>query len=145
MYDVRAKLKEGGLKITPQRVAVLEALFSVAGHPSADMITETVRANHPNISVGTIYQTLETLTRKGLIKKVKTGQDKMRYDVILDAHHHLYCSESDRIEDYFDDEITRLLEDHFKKKKIRNFHVEEIRLQIIGKFSVRKTGLSKPL
>ena len=138
MYDARAKLKEGGLKVTPQRVAVLEALLTIPDHPSADKISGVVRAGNPNISVGTIYQTLEALVAKGIIKKVKTDRDKMRYDVILDAHHHLYCIESDRIEDYFDEEINRLLEVYFKNKEIKNFLVEDVKLQIIGKLSGRR-------
>jgi Fur family peroxide stress response transcriptional regulator len=58
----------------------------------------------------------------------------MRYDAILEKHHHLYCSESDRIEDYMDDELNKLIENYFEKKNIPDFKIEDIKLQIIGKF-----------
>jgi len=66
--------------------------------------------------------------------KAKSDKDKMRYDAILEKHHHLYCFESDRIEDYFDDELNQIIEDYFEKKKIQSFEIEDIKVQIIGKF-----------
>jgi Fur family peroxide stress response transcriptional regulator len=46
----------------------------------------------------------------------------------------LYFSESDRIEDYNDPDLDSLLEEYFKNKKIPNFRIEDIKLQIIGKY-----------
>jgi len=131
-------LKNGNLKVTPQRIAVLEALNSLKDHPTADKIKEYVVKNHPNIAVGTIYKTLETFVEKGLVKKVKTEQDVMRYDAILDKHHHLYCEDTNRIEDFFDDQLNDMLEEYFRKKKIPNFKVKDIKLQIIGTFNNKK-------
>jgi len=131
-------LKDSQLKVTPQRVAVLEALNNLKNHPTADKIKEYVVKNHPNIAVGTIYKTLETFVEKGLVKKVKTEQDVMRYDAILDKHHHLYCEDTNRIEDFFDDQLNEMLEEYFKKKKIPNFKVKDIKLQIIGTFNNKK-------
>jgi Fur family peroxide stress response transcriptional regulator len=133
------ELKNSNLKVTPQRTAVLEALSTLKDHPSADKIKEYVVKNHPNIAVGTIYKTLETFVEKGLVKKVKTEKDVMRYDAILDKHHHLYCEDTERIEDFFDDNLNNLLEEYFKKKKILNFKIKDIKLQIIGTFNNKKT------
>jgi Fur family transcriptional regulator, peroxide stress response regulator len=135
MFDqIRDLLKEKKLKITPQRIAVLEAVIELGNHPTADNITESIKTNHPNIAVGTVYKTLETFVENGIVKKVKTDRDIMRYDAILEKHHHLYCVKSDRIEDYYDDELNQLIEKYFKKKKIKNFNIEDIKLQIIGNF-----------
>lgn len=131
-------LKNSELKITPQRIAVLEALSNLKDHPTADNIKEYVVKNHPNIAVGTIYKTLETFVEKGLVKKVKTEQDVMRYDAILDKHHHLYCEDTERIEDFFDNQLNAILEDYFKKKKIPNFKVKDVKLQIIGTFNNKR-------
>jgi Fur family peroxide stress response transcriptional regulator len=131
-------LKDINLKVTPQRIAVLEALKNLKEHPTADKIKEYVVKNHPNIAVGTIYKTLETFVEKGLVKKVKTEQDVMRYDAILDKHHHLYCEDTERIEDFFDDKLNEMLEEYFRKKKIPNFKVKDIKLQIIGTFNNKK-------
>jgi Fur family peroxide stress response transcriptional regulator len=133
-------LKNHNLKVTPQRVAVLEALNNLKDHPTADNIKEYVVKNHPNIAVGTIYKTLETFVEKGLVKKVKTERDFMRYDAILEKHHHLYCEETERIEDYFDEKLNTILEEYFKKKKILNFKVKDIKLQIIGTFNNKKNN-----
>lgn len=131
----RINLKDSKLKITPQRLAVLEALNSLKDHPTAEKIKDFVIKNHPNIAVGTIYKTLESFVKKGLVKKVKTEKDVMRYDAILDNHHHLYCEETEHIEDFRDDELDRLLDKYFKKKKIQNFKVKDVKLQIIGSFN----------
>jgi Fur family peroxide stress response transcriptional regulator len=133
-------LKDSNLKVTPQRVAVLEALNNLKNHPTADKIKEYVVKNHPNIAVGTIYKTLETFVEKGLVKKVKTDKDVMRYDAILENHHHLYCEDTERIEDFFDDELDNLIDKYFKKKKIPNFKVKDIKLQIIGTFNNKKNN-----
>jgi len=131
-------LKDSNLKVTPQRIAVLEALDKLKDHPTADKIKEYVVKNNPNIAVGTIYKTLETFDEKGLVKRVKTDKDIMRYDAILDNHHHLYCEDTERIEDFFDDKLNAMLEEYFKKKKIPNFKVKDIKLQIIGTFNNKK-------
>lgn len=133
--NIGIELKDNNLKVTPQRIAVLEALASLKDHPTADKIKEYVVKNHPNIAVGTIYKTLETFVEKGLVKKVKTDLDVMRYDAILDKHHHLYCENTERIEDFFDEKLNKMLEDYFKKKKFPNFKVKDIKLQIIGTFN----------
>ena len=131
-------LRDSNLKVTPQRVAVLEALNNLKNHPTADKIKEYVVKNHPNIAVGTIYKTLETFVEKGLVKKVKTEKDVMRYDAILENHHHLYCEETERIEDFFDEELDNIIENYFRKKKIPNFKVKDIKLQIIGTFDSKQ-------
>ena len=131
-------LRDSNLKVTPQRVAVLEALNNLKNHPTADKIKEYVVKNHPNIGVGTIYKTLETFVEKGLVKKVKTEKDVMRYDAILETHHHLYCEDTERIEDFFDDELDSLIDKYFQIKKIPNFQVKDIKLQIIGTFNNKK-------
>ena len=128
------KLKEKGLKVTPQRIAILEAIVVLKNHPTAENIIEYIRKNHPNIATATVYKVLEALISSGLISRVKTERDIMRYDANLEPHHHLYCSDSDRIEDYKDEELNKLLIEYFNKKKISNFKIEDLKLHIIGKF-----------
>jgi Fur family transcriptional regulator, peroxide stress response regulator len=130
----RIDIKGVNLKVTPQRTAVLEALNSIKNHPTADNIKEFVIKNHPNISVGTIYKTLETFVEKGIIKRVKTHNGIMRYDAVLSNHHHLYCEKTEQIEDFFDEELNTLLKNYFKKKKVPNFTLKEIKLQLNGEF-----------
>jgi Fur family peroxide stress response transcriptional regulator len=132
--DVRTKLMEKGLRITPQRIVIYEAILKLNNHPTADDIAAFIKPDHPNIAIGTVYKVLESLVENGLIRKVKTEKDVMRYDAILENHHHLYCSDSDRIADYYNDEIDELLSKYFKENGIPNFEIGDIKLQIIGKF-----------
>ncbi len=53
----------------------------------------------------------------------------MRYDAVMESHHHLYCSDSDRIEDFFDTELNGMIEKYFEKKQIPDFIIEDIMLQ----------------
>lgn len=132
--ELSQKLVNKGLKVTPQRIAVLETIIKLNNHPSAENIIEQIRKTYPNIATGTVYKVLEALTDNGLINRVKTDRDVMRYDAVMEKHHHLYSSESDRIEDYTDRQLDNMLEEYFKKKDITGFSIEKIRLQIIGRF-----------
>jgi len=132
--EIRNKLSEKGLKVTPQRIAILEAIIKLNNHPTADNIIDYIRNNHPNIATATVYKVLDALVANELIKKVKTEKDVMRYDAVMQSHHHLYCSESDRIEDYIDTELNDMIDKYFKKRKIPDFKIEDVKLQIIGKF-----------
>ncbi len=136
--EISNKLIEKGLKVTPQRIAILEAIIKLNNHPTADNIIGYIRKNHPNIATATVYKVLDALVSNGLIKKVETEKDIMRYDAIMESHHHLYCSESDRIEDYYDAGLNEMLKKYFKKKGIPDFRIEDIKLQIIGKFDKTK-------
>jgi Fur family transcriptional regulator, peroxide stress response regulator len=131
----REKLQEKGLKVTPQRVAIFEAIVKLKNHPTAENVIEYIKTNHPNISVGTVYKVLDSLVENELLKKVKTEKDIMRYDAVLSNHHHLYCAETDRIEDYEDENLNQLINDYFKINKIKNFKVQDIKLQITGQFN----------
>ena len=132
--DIRDTFTERGLKITPQRIAILEAIYKLDNHPTAEDIIIQIRKNNPNIATGTVYKVLDTLVENHIITKVKTDKDIMRYDGVIEKHHHLYCSECDLIEDYEDEELDELLRNHFKNKNIEGFKMEGIVLQIRGTF-----------
>lgn len=132
--NIRNKLADKGLKITPQRMNILGAVYNLNNHPTAENIIEYIRKSHPNIATGTVYKVLETFIENDLIKKVKTDRDIMRYDGVVENHHHLYCSECDLIEDYVDEDLDALLKNYFRKKSFSGFKIEDIVLQIRGTF-----------
>lgn len=131
---IREQLKQKGLKVTPQRVAIYEAVVKLKNHPTAEKIIEYIKMNHPNISVGTVYKVLDSFVENELLKKVKNEKDVMRYDAIMQQHHHLYCTETERIEDFEDADLDKLITAYFKLKKIKGFKVKDITLQISGQF-----------
>ncbi len=133
-YGIRDTLTKKGLRVTPQRIAIYEAILKLNNHPTADDIAAFIKQDHPNIATGTVYKVLDSLVENGLIKRVKTEKDVMRYDAILENHHHLYDAGSDRIEDYYNSEINELLSEYFRKNGIPDFEIGDIKLQIIGKF-----------
>ena len=112
----------------------MEAIIKLNNHPTAENIIDYIRINHPNIATATVYKVLDALVVNELIKKVKTERDVMRYDAVMESHHHLYCSESDRIEDFVDTDLNEMIEKYFEKKRIPDFKIEDVKLQIIGKF-----------
>ena len=64
--------KELGLKVTPQRIAIYRELAGRMQHPSTEMIYKNIKDYYPNISLTTVYRTLETFERMGLISVVNT-------------------------------------------------------------------------
>ncbi|NMC39159.1 MAG: transcriptional repressor [Bacteroidales bacterium] len=131
-------LVENNLKVTPQRTALLESLLKLQSHPTAEDVIEYLRKNYPNISVGTVYKNLEKFVEKGIIKRVKTSDEILRYDAVGEMHHHLYCTDSDRIEDFYDEELNKMLEEYFSNKHIPNFNIKDIKVQIVGNFTNEK-------
>jgi Fur family peroxide stress response transcriptional regulator len=136
--EIRDKLSAKGLKVTPQRMRVMDAIYTLDNHPTAESIIDCIRKTDPNIGSGTVYNVLETLVKNNLIKKVKTDKDVMRYDGILETDQHLYCIQCDYIEDYKNEKLDRLLEDFFRENEIENFSIEEIKLNISGSFVIHK-------
>jgi Fur family transcriptional regulator, peroxide stress response regulator len=136
--ELRKKLAEKGLKITPQRMNILRAIYEIDDHPTVEMVLDHIREMNPNIAKGTVYNVLETLVENKLIAKVKTEKGIYRYDGLTKKHHHIYCEQCDYIEDYFNEELDQLINDFFKLNHIKNFKIEDIKLHISGNFIVHK-------
>jgi len=67
--NIRKIISDHNLRVTPQRIAVLDALRNLKSHPTADQIIQFIRREYPNLAVGTVYNALETFSEKGIIKK----------------------------------------------------------------------------
>lgn len=97
------KLRQEGLKITPQRIAILSFLEGNRNHPSVDEIYREVSRAFPTISLATVYNTLETLEEIREVQAVTIDPARKRYDPETKAHHHLMCSRCRTIRDVFVD------------------------------------------
>ena len=105
-----------GLKLTMQRLAILEYLMNTKSHPSAEMIYNDLKQKYPTITLSTVYNTLEVFEEKGLIKRVPTFSGTARYDANINPHLHLVVSDKGEIFDLYDQEIIESIRQHLKEK-----------------------------
>ena len=99
MEKLIGSLREKGLKITPQRLAIFKILKDNKSHPCAEEIYLKVRKEFPTISLATVYQTLDTLENIGGIRVLRFDKKRTRYDADLSPHHHLICVKCKKIMD----------------------------------------------
>ncbi len=89
-------LRRAGLKLTPQRIALVRQFAGDGSHPTAQDLFERLRPSFPSMSFATVYNTLDTLARAGLAGIVrlpgKRG-DAARFDPNSTPHHHAVCDE----------------------------------------------------
>ncbi len=100
--DCIAVLRDHGLQVTYQRLAIYQALLDSKDHPSAEDIYQQVRRRFPMISLGTVYKTLERFHEVKLIQRVGPLMDVARYEAKTTAHHHFICLECQTIVDLDD-------------------------------------------
>jgi Fur family peroxide stress response transcriptional regulator len=97
--DFIETLRDHGLQVTYQRLAIYKALCSTKEHPSAEVIYQLVQLRFPMISLGTVYKTLEKFYQVGLIQKVSPIVEVARYEAVAGHHHHMVCLECKSIQD----------------------------------------------
>jgi Fe2+ or Zn2+ uptake regulation protein len=89
-------LKRAGLKLTPQRIAIVRSFAADDSHPTAQDLFERMRPAFPSMSFATVYNTLDALAQTGLAGTVrlpgKRG-DAARFDPNTAPHHHAVCDE----------------------------------------------------
>jgi Fur family peroxide stress response transcriptional regulator len=91
---------ERGIKVTPQRLEIFLETVRSRDHPSAEDVYDRVKTRLPTISLDTVYRTLATFERCGLVVKVQFLEDRLRFDTNLEAHHHLFCTDCKNVVDF---------------------------------------------
>ncbi len=121
-----ARCKSRGLNVTLSRVAIYRTLLKQSGHPRAEDVFVDVREEHPNISLATVYKTLELLADNELIAKVTPLHDVARYDCNDHFHHHFVCSRCKKIVDFENEELNHLSapKELEEKYKITGYRVQ---------------------
>jgi|SRR5690625_4624271 len=122
-------LKKSGVRITPQRHAVLEYLLTSQSHPTADEIYKALESKFPNMSVATVYNNLRILKELGLVKELTYGDNSSRFDSSTDEHYHIICEDCGKIVDFHYptlDEIESLAE------KVSGFEISHHRMELYG-------------
>jgi Fe2+ or Zn2+ uptake regulation protein len=85
------RCRQKGLRITPQRTAIYEALLKTTEHPHAEKVCSQVRRILPNISMDTVCRALKTFTEAGEIFVVEGSGVPKRFDANLEKHSHFRC------------------------------------------------------
>lgn len=97
--NVVTALRERGIQPSAQRVAVAHYVLNTCDHPSADKVASTVRKKFPILSRATVYNTLNLMVEKGLLREFVLDDGKTVFDANVGSHHHFVDEASGRIYD----------------------------------------------
>ncbi len=92
------RLRTRSVRVTPQRLAIAEAVLNSTDHPTVQQIHERVRNNFPSMTLATIYSTLGVLERSGLIQELPFER-MSRYEPNMDPHVNLVCIACENVMD----------------------------------------------
>ena len=92
-------LKENSIKITPQRLEILKYLDENRTHPTVDEIYSELKEKNPSLSKTTVYNSLEILSKHGIIQTLAISSSELRYDFENKMHHHFLCKNCGKIID----------------------------------------------
>ena len=132
------------LRITSQRQAIADSVFSTEEHFTAEQLLEWSRRRDRSVSRATVYRTLPLLTQSGLVREMDFGKDYKFYDPNYAAHphhNHIICQDCERIVEFESQKIERL-ENQISQRL--GFSVQSHRLQITANCEeLRKRGTCK--
>jgi Fur family transcriptional regulator, peroxide stress response regulator len=123
------KLREKGIKVTPQRIAIINYLETNRKyHPSIEDIYTFVIREYPTISLATVYNTMDKLEEINEVVKLRVGEEnKVNYDYDVSYHNHFFCKKCGQIYD-----IEEPLA-FFDKNEINGHTIEEVHAYFKGK------------
>ena len=137
-------LAKKNLRITAQRQAIVETVFSTERHFTAEQLLEWSQRRDKSVSRATVYRTLPLLTESGLVREMNFGKDYKFYDPNYAEHpnhHHIICQDCDRIVEFESEKISKI-EDEISHRL--GFRVKSQRLEITGTCEeLKKLGACK--
>jgi Fur family peroxide stress response transcriptional regulator len=105
-------LQKAGLRVTPQRLAVYRLLAGTDRHPTAQMVYDELRGDHPSLSLATVYNTLDALVEAGVINALgAAGDGSIHYDADTSPHVNLACISCHRVIDLPSSHVRSLEEE----------------------------------
>ena len=136
--DFREQLRNNGLKVTPQRLAVHEAMLKL-GHACADMVTEEITAaGKAKVTVASVYNILTQLSLLGIYNCRMSENNKMYFDVNTFKHFHLYDTVNHSFSDIIDDELYRQIEEKLLGRRFKGYKIDGIDVQILAHPSAKQ-------
>lgn len=137
--EFRKMLKKNGLKVTNQRLLVLEVLAENRDkHLTAEDIYACVKEDYPDIGLATIYRTMQLLLEMQLVDRINLDDGCVRYEIGERAqgdasgkhhHHHLICKTCGKVLPFKDDLLDEL---EYKIEETTGFHVLDHELKFFG-------------
>lgn len=127
MEDWKQVLRRNGLKVTSQRLAILQMLDNAADmHLTAEEIYDSVRKEEPEIGLATVYRTIQTMAERNILEKLNLGDGCVRYELShrrgyrddgkqQHRHHHLVCLGCRQIFSFEDDLLEQLEAEIYEK------------------------------
>lgn len=95
--QIKQILGQHGLKVSEQRIMILDFLYETQTHPTADEIFQTLNQSDPILSRATVYNTLKTFVETGVIQALEMRDNETRYDAALHEHGHFRCKHCKKI------------------------------------------------
>ena len=129
--EFKKTLKAKGLKATPQRMAVHEAMLQL-GHASADMVAEIMsKDSDTKVTIASVYNILSTFADLKIYSRRLSSNKKMYFDVNTFKHVHLYDSVNNEYKDIIDESLIEAIESHFRKRRFRGYKLDAIDIQLV--------------
>ena len=127
----RARLAEVGVRMTPQRAAILEGIFQSDSHFSAEDLWCTLRAQGRRVSRATVYRFLSVLLRLGIVRELPLGDAHVHYEVVADGatHEHIICTVCGRIVEFTRPDIEAAIQDVCRQ---HGFVCQDYRFEVFG-------------
>jgi Fe2+ or Zn2+ uptake regulation protein len=128
MNDSLSILRQGGIQPTPQRMAIVECILKTASHPAADEVLAHARRKCPTVSRATVYNTLNLLVEKGLLKTQLLKEGTVFFDPNTEKHHHFVDDETGEIYDIPWDQLQVT-----RSGKLKGFDISEYQVIMQGR------------
>jgi Fur family peroxide stress response transcriptional regulator len=92
-------LQRAGVRLTPQRLMIVDVLVDNRTHPTIEQIFATARMKYPTLSLATVYHTIDLLAKHGLVLELRGSKDGLRCDPDIAPHAHAYCTSCNAVYD----------------------------------------------
>ncbi|GAA4002495.1 transcriptional repressor [Allokutzneria multivorans] len=125
---LRRTLRERGLRMTPQRQLVLDAVTELE-HATPEQICQHIRERTPTVNITTVYRTLDLLEQLGLVRHTHLGHGAPSYSVDAHEHVHLVCHRCGGLDEVPCDALAALGE---QLHTARGFHLDASHLALSG-------------
>ena len=133
MEKLRNVLKENGIQVTKQRLAVYKVLKELNSHVTAEMVLDVLKQRGISMTVATVYNILNLFEEKGLIRKVGAAGEPVIFDINTYEHIHICDQETRKVRDCLDMTLVQMIEDYLQEHPVGDLELDRVDISLIGK------------